>query len=131
MLNNSRSANLNDSGVNHGESSNDSNFKYIANTADIPEHTGQCKPSLNEISSKVEKQAGTVKMEKMKESSFKGNLNVEGSFVKAKVVKLLERHRDFMGDERVVILHRNYQLRPSRKKMIMEKIIQHLESENR
>lgn len=27
---------------------------------------------------------------------------VEGSFMKAEVVKLLERHRDFMGDERVV-----------------------------
>lgn len=38
-------------------------------------NTCQCKPSLNEISSKVEKQTGTVKMEKIKELSFKGNLN--------------------------------------------------------
>lgn len=42
-------------------------------------------------------------MEKIKELSFKGNLNVEGSFMKTEVVKLLERHRDFVGNGRVVV----------------------------
>lgn len=36
----------------------------------------------------------------MKELSFKGNLNVEGPFMKAEVVKLLEGHRDCTGNER-------------------------------
>lgn len=87
LLNNSSSANLNESRVNRSESSNDSNFKCIANTANMHEHTGQCKPSLNKISLKAEKETGIVKMEKIKELSFKGNLSVEGPFMKAEVVK--------------------------------------------